>query len=138
MTQDIRWQQRFQNFDRAIVRLRQPFEQGIETLTPLEKEGTIQRFEFALELAWKTLKDYLEHEGHTIETVTPRNVIKLAFGARVLADGQVWIDMLNHRNLLSHKYDEAIFDQAVLAIRDRYLAALDGLHGWLLERRVSA
>jgi nucleotidyltransferase substrate binding protein (TIGR01987 family) len=76
-------------------------------------------------------------QGHAIATVTPRHVIKLAFGAHVLADGQVWIDMLNHRNLLSHKYDEAIFDQAVLAIRDRYLAALDELHGWLLERRVS-
>src|SRR5664280_479515 len=137
MTQDIRWQQRFQNFDRALVLLREPFEHDILTLSALEKEGTIQRFEFAVELAWNTLKDYMEHEGRTLETVTPRAVIKEAFGARILRDGQVWIDMINHRDLLSHKYDESIFEEAVLAIRDRYLAALEELHGWLLERRVS-
>lgn len=137
MTEDIRWQQRFQNFDRAIVLLREPIERGIETLSALEKEGTVQRFEFAVELAWKTVKDYLEFEGRVIEPVTPRNVIKIAFAARLLSDGQVWIDMLDHRNLLSHTYDESTFDQAVRAIRDRYLAALEALHGWLLERRVS-
>lgn len=96
-----------------------------------------QRFEFTLELAWKTLKDYLEHEGQLIDPVTPRNVIKEAFAARVLSDGQVWIDMLDHRNLLSHTYNEATFDAAVLAIRDRYLAAIEELHLWLMKRRSS-
>ena len=136
MCKDIRWQQRFQNFDRAIVLLREPIERGVGSLSALEKEGTIQRFEFAVELAWKTLKDFLEHDGQTLPTVTPRNVIKAAFGARIIGDGQVWIDMLDHRNLLSHTYDESTFDQAVLAIRDRYMAALEQLHGWLLERRI--
>jgi nucleotidyltransferase substrate binding protein (TIGR01987 family) len=136
VTQDIRWQQRFQNFDRAIVLLREPIGRSVETLSALEKEGTVQRFEFAVELGWKTLKDYLEFQGQVIDPVTPRNVVKMAFAARILGDGQVWIDMLDHRNLLSHTYDEATFDQAVLAIRDRYLAALEALHGWLLKRRV--
>jgi len=67
--------------------------------------------------------------------VTPRNVIKEAFAARILSDGQVWIDMLDHRNLLSHTYNEATFDKAVLAIRDRYLKAIEELHHWLLERQ---
>jgi len=134
MQQDIRWKQRFQNFDRAVVLLREPFERDVATLSNLEKEGTIQRFEFTVELAWKTLKDYLEHEGQIIDPVTPRNVIKEAFAARILSDGQVWIDMLNHRNLLSHTYDEATFDMAVLAIRDRYKAAIEELHLWLMER----
>jgi len=137
MTQDIRWRQRFQNFDRAIVLLREPVERGVDTLSALEKEGTIQRFEFATELAWKTLNDYLQFQGQTLATVTPRNVIKAAFAARILSDGQVWIDMLDHRNLLSHTYDESTFDQAVIAVRDRYMAALEELHGWFLERRIS-
>lgn len=137
MTEDIRWQQRFQNFDRAIVLLREPIERGVETLSALEREGTVQRFEFAVELAWKTLKDYLEAQGQVVDPVTPRHVIKVAFAARILGDGQVWIDMLNHRNLLSHTYDESTFEQAVRAIRDRYMAALEALHAWLLERRVS-
>lgn len=78
MTLDIRWKQRFQNFDRAIALLGEPIERGIETLSALEKEGMIQRFEFALELAWKTLKDYMEHEGSVIVPITPRNVFKEA------------------------------------------------------------
>jgi nucleotidyltransferase substrate binding protein (TIGR01987 family) len=135
MTADIRWHQRFENFDRAVVLLREPIERDVTTLSALEKEGTVQRFEFALELAWKTMKDYLEHEGRLFQPVTPRSVIKEAFSAGVLADGQVWIDMVDHRNLLSHTYDRRAFDAAVLAIRDRYLRALEELHAWLLERR---
>jgi nucleotidyltransferase substrate binding protein (TIGR01987 family) len=135
MTQDIRWQQRFDNFERAVVLLREPFERDVTKLSALEKEGTIQRFEFALELAWKTAKDYLEHEGRSMQPVTPRNVFKVAFAAGILRDGQVWIDMLDHRNLLSHSYDASTFEQAVIAIRDRYLAAFEELYAWLLERR---
>lgn len=134
MPEDIRWKQRFQNFERAVALLREPFQRDVESLSNLEKEGTVQRFEFTVELAWKTLKDYLEHEGQLIDPVTPRNVVKEGFAARILGDGQVWIDMLDHRNLLSHTYDEATFDSAVLAIRDRYLAAIDALRRWLAER----
>jgi nucleotidyltransferase substrate binding protein (TIGR01987 family) len=134
MSFDIRWKQRFQNFDRAVLLLREPIERGIETLSVLEKEGMIQRFEVALELAWKTLKDYLEYEGKVIIPVTPRNVIKEAFAARILSDGQVWIDMLDHRNLLSHTYDSITFEKAVLAIRDLYYPAIERLHEWLTSR----
>ena len=101
MEQDIRWKQRFENFERAVNLLREPVQQGVETLNDLEKEGVIQRFEMAVELAWKTLKDYLENAGITMQLVTPRSVVKEAFVARIIEDGQVWIDMLDHRNLLA-------------------------------------
>ena len=134
MTPTIRWQQRFQNLDRAIQLLREPLAGGVERLSMLEKEGLIQRFEFTLELAWKTLKDYLEYSGVVIEPATPRNVVKEAFAAKILPDGQVWIDMLDHRNLLTHTYDERAFCAAVDALVDRYLPAMLALHGWFLER----
>ncbi len=134
MAQDIRWKQRFDNFDRAVQLLREPIDQGLDTLTNLEKEGTVQRFEVVVELAWKTVKDYLEYEGAIIHPVTPRNVIKEAFAAKVLTDGQVWIDMLDHRNLLSHTYSSATFEKAVLAVRDHYLAAIEELRTWLKAR----
>jgi len=130
---DIRWKQRFQNFDRAFVLLRDALENGPDSLNQLEKEGVIQRFEFSFELAWKTLKDYMEQDGFVFATITPRQVIKDAFAAKILDDGQVWIDMLDHRNLLSHTYNLVKFEEAVKAVHDRYLNAFDQLHEFLQE-----
>lgn len=132
---DIRWQQRFESFDRALTLLREALARGPSALNQLEKEGVIQRFEYTLELAWKTIKDYLEQSGLTLTAVTPRQVIKDAFAARVLADGQTWIDMIDHRNLLSHTYDPANFEEAVEAVHDRYLAAFGQVHDLLAGRR---
>jgi nucleotidyltransferase substrate binding protein (TIGR01987 family) len=81
-------------------------EHGPAALNPLEKEGAIRRFEYCFELAWKTVKDYMEQSGFVFPIVTPRQVLKDAFAARIIADGQVWIDMLDHRNLLSHTYSQ--------------------------------
>ena len=73
---DIRWKQRFQNFDRAYVLLRDALENGPSALNPLEKEGVVQRFEYCFELAWKTIKDYLEYGGVVFTSITPRQVLK--------------------------------------------------------------
>ncbi len=137
MSADVRWKQRFQNFDRAFVLLREALEGGPSALSPLEKEGVIQRFEYSFELAWKTLKDFLEADGLVIAPLTPRQVIKDAFAAKVLTDGQIWIDMLDHRNLLSHSYDFSVFEKAVDAISRRYLKAMEDLHGYLMAKKVS-
>ena len=75
MTADVRWKQRFDNFDRAFVLLREVCERGVASLSQLEREGAVQRFEFAFELAWKTIKDYLEENGVVLDIVTPRNVM---------------------------------------------------------------
>ena len=131
LSPDIRWKQRFQNFDRAFVLLRDAMENGPSALNQLEKEGVIQRFEYCFELAWKSVKDYMEEGGLLFPTVTPRQILKDAFAARILADGQVWIDMLDHRNLLSHTYNLASFEKAVEAIHQRYLAAIGQLHEFL-------
>lgn len=132
---DVRWQQRFQNFERALSLLEDALSRGPAALNQLEKEGAVQRFEYTLELAWKTLKDYLEESGLVLAAVTPRQVIKDAFAAKILVDGQAWIDMIDHRNLLSHTYDPVNFEQAVDAIHDRYLAALRQVHRLLAGRR---
>jgi len=82
----------------------------------------------AFELAWKTIKDYLEAEGVIFATLTPRQVLKDAVATGLLTDGQVWIEMLDHRNLLSHTYDVVTFEAAVEAIYGKYLPAMDRLH----------
>jgi nucleotidyltransferase substrate binding protein (TIGR01987 family) len=130
-TQDTRWQQRFQNFDRSFARLRSALENGPGVLNALEKEGSIRRFGDCFELAWKTVKDHMEANGWVFATITPRQVLKDAFAAKVLPDGQVWMDMLDHRNLLSHTYSSDHFQEAVEAIHRRYLPAFSVLHGFL-------
>jgi nucleotidyltransferase substrate binding protein (TIGR01987 family) len=130
---DIRWKQRFQNFDRAFVFLREAMERGPAALNQLEKEGVIQRFEYCFELAWKTVKDYMEESGFAFATVTPRQVLKDAFAAKILADGQAWMDMLDHRNLLSQTYNLVSFEKAVEAIHKRYLSAIGQLHEFLQQ-----
>lgn len=134
---DIRWKQRFQSFDRGIVLLRQALENGVGALNQLEREGVIQRFEYCFELAWKTAKDYLEYGGVVFPEVTPRKVLKEAVSAGLIADGQVWIDMLSHRNLLSHTYDCDVFEQAVLALAARYQPAFEELHGFFVSQLVA-
>jgi nucleotidyltransferase substrate binding protein (TIGR01987 family) len=134
MTQDIRWKQRFQNFQKAYRLLREALEGDWESLSDLEKQGVIQRFEFTFELAWKTLADYLEFSGVVLEQGTPRNVIKQGYAARILADAQTWIDMLEHRNILSHAYDMTVFEEAVRQIATRYLVVIGEFFRFLEER----
>jgi len=134
---DIRWQQRLTNFERALRLLREAMAHGPEALNQLEKEGVIQRFEYCFELAWKTVKDYMEASGVVFDVVMPRQVIKDAFAAKVLEDGATWIAMLDHRNLLSHTYNPAVFEQAVDAIHQRYLPLLEELHRFLQQEATS-
>jgi nucleotidyltransferase substrate binding protein (TIGR01987 family) len=131
MSRDIRWKQRFDNFDHTYMQLRQALENGPDALSMLEKEGVTQRFTYAFELAWKTAKDYLEAGGLVIAPLTPRQVLKEAFAAKVLADGQVWIDMLDHRNLLSHPCGFVLIEELVEAIASRYLPAMGELREFL-------
>lgn len=60
-SQDIRWEQRFDNFDKTFLRLQEAIQLG--ELNELERNGLVQRFEFTLELAWKVMKDFLQEQG---------------------------------------------------------------------------
>jgi len=134
---DIRWKQRFQNFSRAFILLRSAFEDRLlEDLSDLEQEGVIQRFEYSYELAWKTMKDFLEEDGIVITPVTPRNVIKEAFSAGMIDDGQIWVDMMLHRNLLAHTYDFSKFKEVLDAIEKYYLSALSSIHEWFIVKQL--
>lgn len=135
MNPDTRWKQRFQNFEKGFLLLHEALDNGPASLNMLEQEGVIQRFEYTFELAWKCMKDYLEENGVIIAPVTPRQVVKDAFAAKIIEDGQIWIDMLNHRNLLSHTYDFSVFKTAVEAIAKLYLPAMDSLHKFLARDR---
>lgn len=118
---DIRWRQRFQNFEKAYKQFNAAIV-DFSKLSDLEKEGLIQRFEYTFELAWKTLKDYLESQE--VPANFPREVIKSAFHYGLIQDGETWMDMLEKRNLMAHTYDESRFNLAVMKIKDEYYTAI--------------
>ena len=128
MTEEVRWHYRFRNFSCAFSLLREALEEEAGTLNQLEREGVIQRFEYTFELAWNLLKDRLEHDGVSLPTVTPRQVIRQAFQAKLIQDGDTWVDMLTDRNRMSHTYDLATFDIVIGRIQRRYLTILGELH----------
>jgi len=134
MRSDVRWKQRLENFERAFGLLREAFAQDPKGMSDLEKEGAIQRFEYTFELAWKTLKDYLVYSAVVFDQITPRSVIKQAFAAKIIQDGQTWIDMLDQRNLMSHTYDDESFRIAFDSISRSYLTAIEQVFTWLKQR----
>lgn len=136
MNKDIRWKQRFDNFAQVYLLLREAFARGVAPLSQLEKEGAIQRFEMTFELAWKTMSDYLQESGLELRPVTLRKVIKEAFAARILENAQEWIDMMLHRNLLSHTYDSKVFEEVLQAVDKRYLSAFERLHVFFMGEPV--
>ena len=131
MQKEIRWHYRFNNFSRAVNRLREALES--ETLTELEREGVIQRFEYTFELAWKLLKDRLEHDGIKIPIVTPRGIIKESAAAKLIKDGDAWLDMLDARNNTSHNYNSEEFEKTMDGISFNYISLLENLHKKLGE-----
>lgn len=119
----MRWRQRFDNFSRALQQLSEAVNLSqSRPLTPLERQGLIQAFEFAHELAWNVLKDYLEYEGIT-GLVGSRSTVREAFKRGLLDEGEVWLDMIDKRNLSSHAYHEAAANAVIVAILERYHAA---------------
>jgi nucleotidyltransferase substrate binding protein (TIGR01987 family) len=127
---DIRWKQRFENYSKSCALLSEIRDYDSNETPPIIREGFIQRFEIAFELAWKTLKDYLEYLGHDVQS-SPRPVIKVAFSAGLIEDGHVFIEMLESRNLMSHRYDEETFTAIFLKIKQDYYPAIEKLCQYL-------
>lgn len=132
-----RWQYRFDNYSRAFSLLREAVElQQKRPLSDLEKEGVIQRFEYTWELAWKTIKDYLENEGIVLEKITPKAVIVAALEARIIIRKEQWMRALDDRNRMSHVYSKTVFAEIVNNIEQGYLSLFDQLYEKLLSEVV--
>ena len=121
---EIRWKQRFENFDKSYKLLKKYSHKPI--VTELERAGIIQFFEMTFELAWKVLKDYLESEGYIVKS--PRETVKQAFQIGLIDNGHVWIDALSNRNLITHTYDEELAIKMTSEILDAYLPELDKMY----------
>ena len=121
---DIRWKQRFQNYEKAYLLLERNL--NIAEPSEVERAGIIQFFEMAFELAWKLMKDYLEEEGFVVNS--PKEAIKQAFQSDIIKDGHTWIDALNDRNLTTHIYEEETAIMVTEKIKENYFPLLKNLY----------
>lgn len=126
---EIRWQQRFINYEKSFKLLEKYTQQPITS--DLEKAGIIQFFEVTFELAWKVLKDYLEANGYIVKS--PREAIKQAFQIDLITNGHHWMDCLSKRNLTTHTYDEAFATQFVEEIKTIYTPLFKALYDTLAK-----
>lgn len=123
-SQDVRWKQRFANFNKAL----EQFEQAVKTNTQdrLAQEGLIQRFEYTFELAWKCLQDILQERGY--EGIRgPKPVLEQSFQDGLIGDGVLWMEMLKARNEASHLYDEKVFTVVYDKAKNEFVRALRSL-----------
>lgn len=118
--QDIRWVQRYKHFGQAFEQLKKAVRLAKQRkLTELEEQGMIQAFEYTHELAWNTLKDFLENQGLS-NLYGSIDSTREAFKRGLIENGEVWMDMVKNRNLSSHTYNSDIAQKIGEAILEHY------------------
>ncbi len=117
MQNDIRWKQRFYNYQKALVQLTKFIEKG--ELSELEEQGIIKAFEYTYELAWKVIKDYYEEQGE-VSIQGSRDALRLAFQRGLITDGDNWMQMIKSRIASVHTYNLEVAQQINQDIHDIY------------------
>ncbi len=130
---EIRWKQRFVNYEKAFKQLSVAVEKYSNNPPDIIKEGIIQRFEFTHELAWKVLKDYLEYEGH-LNIAGSRTATREAFNIGIIKEGKIWMNMIESRNITVHAYDEKILKVEFEKIINEYYFQLKEFHKTMKDR----
>lgn len=72
----------------------------------INRDGTIQRFEFTFELSWKLMKAIEDDQG--VEAYGVKTIIREAAKLGLIDDPLVWFEYLKARNLASHTYNQTI------------------------------
>lgn len=120
-----RFEQRKSDYKNALKKLEEALAESLDKLSENAKQiiidGVLHRFEFTFELAWETMKDYLEYMGITEKTGSPRENIQEAFKQGLIDDGEIWIKIMLSRNELSHLYDEQTSRKIYDNIKNEYI-----------------
>jgi nucleotidyltransferase substrate binding protein (TIGR01987 family) len=128
MNNELRWKQRFQNFENAYNTLNRMIDRyNISPEDEAIQMALVQAFEFTYELAWNTMKDYLENEGYD-EVKNSKQTIRTAFQAELITDAEQWMEMIQKRNLVSYAYNQVILHESVLYIREEFLPLVRKLY----------
>lgn len=119
MDLDIRWKQRFSNYQKALAQLTKFIDKG--DLNELEEQGLIQAFEYTHELAWNLLRDYLRDQG--AQNINgSKDAVRAAFQVGLIEDGETWMDMIKDRNRTSHTYNQVTAEAIATNIETRFFA----------------
>ena len=119
--QDIRWIQRFSNYQKALAQLEEAVALAkARELSKLEEQGLIQAFEYTQELAWNVMKDYFEYQGNANMTGS-RDAIREAFANGLVSDGEGWMDTIKSRNKSTHTYNEKTAKEIAGSIMNVYI-----------------
>ena len=127
-----RWLQRKEDLIKATARLQEAL--NVENVTDVVIDGALHRFEFTFELAWKTMKDYLEYVGLIQKTGSPREVLQNAYQNDLIDNGEDWIEMMLSRNTLSHLYDEDESREIYEKIKNKYADMIEELINNLINK----
>ena len=115
------------NYLRAVQRLGEALEEYAANPTDTVRDGVIQRFESTFDLAWKSLKEYMQDQGATTPLQFPKQVLREAYAAELIDDERLWLDMLDARNSTSHIYDDRHAAAVMSGVQERYYKALRAL-----------
>jgi nucleotidyltransferase substrate binding protein (TIGR01987 family) len=130
--EDIRWVQRFSNYNKALAQLKRFFAK--KDLNELEEQGLIKAFEYTYELAWNTIKDFYEDQGET-GIQGSKDAVRLAFKRGLIGEGESWMEMIENRKLTVHTYNEATATEVVNLIKKKYFDLFINLQDSLDEIR---
>lgn len=120
--------QKMKNYKNALAQLEDAIDRyQASPMDTLYRDGLIQRFEFTVELAWKSIKEYLEDQGMVLSIASPRGILKEAFAVGVIQDSVAWNEILTARNLTSHVYDESTANAIAHQICADFLSPLQSL-----------
>lgn len=119
------------NFQRALANLKRSLSTPV--LEPRDQSGIIKDFEMTYELAWKSLKKLLLHEGHA--TQGARDVFSKAYQLGYIHDENIWLEMISDRNRTAHVYDESDAKEIILHVHRKYLPLFEGLTEQLEKKR---
>ena len=115
---------KIEGYDNAIEKLNKSLEKDIKE-DELYLDAIIKRFEFSYELAWRLMKRFLSYEG--VDAQSPRAVIREAFNNGLINNPNVWLDMLEKRNLSSHTYNQETAETIYKFIKEKYIKELNDL-----------
>ncbi len=81
--------------------------------------AVIQAFEFTFEVFRKTFQKIGRSEGIAIGS--PKSAFSFAYQSGLIEDENIWLDLLNDRNMTTHSYHEIIAQKIFSNIKEKYV-----------------